>query len=143
MAAYCTKADLVERFGVVELAQLTDEVAAASSDDSEVLKACDEASSLIDSYLAARYSLPLAETPTLVRMLAANIARKLLWKDRAMQDSAVQRNYEEALSTLRDLAKGISSLAGLTGTLVASTPSGFAVVSSDQLFTDELLDYMP
>jgi phage gp36-like protein len=143
VAAYCTKGDLVERFGIVELAQLTDDTAHATPDDAEIVKACDEASSVIDSYLATRYTTPLIEVPTLVRMLACNIARKLLWKDRALPDSVVQRNYDEAITQLRDLAKGVSSLSGILGVIVPLTGSSIAVVSSPQVFTDDVLGLMP
>lgn len=143
MAAYCAKADLVERYGAVELAQLTDETAATSPDDGEVTKACDEASSLIDSYLAKRYVLPLATTPTIVRKLACDVARKFLWKDRAGPDSVVSLNYDAALAQLRDIARGVAGLPDATGVAPTASGGSLYVGTSDQVFTDELLGLMP
>lgn len=143
MAAYCTKADLVERFGTSELAQLTDETAHATPDDSEIDKACDEASSLVDSYLATRYPTPLVAVPTVVRTWAVNIARKFLWKDRATDESIVKRNYDDALAQLRDVAKGVAALSVEAGPIDVASGTSIRVVTSEQVFTDELLGLMP
>lgn len=143
MAAYCAKADLVERYGAVELAQLTDETAAAAADDAEISKACDEATSLVDAYLAKRYTLPLVTVPTIVRKLACDIARKFLWKDRAGAESVVSQNYDAALTQLRDIARGISGLPDASGLAPASSGGSLKVVSADQVFSDELLSVMP
>ena len=141
--AYCTKADLVERFGLVELKQLTDEVAGTTEDDAEITKACDEATSLIDSYVYGRYSTPLSPVPTIVRKWACDIARKFLWKDRAQHDSVVQQSYDAAIAMLRDVARGTAQLPGATGTLPISSGSSVAVVATPQVFTDDQLGLMP
>ena len=58
---YATPLDLEQRFGAAELIQQTDLTGAANTDT----LACvlDDASALIDGYLASRYPLPIA-TPT-------------------------------------------------------------------------------
>jgi phage gp36-like protein len=140
VAAYCAKADLVERYGSVELAQLTDETSAHSADDGEITKACDEASSLIDSYLSARYAVPVSPVPTMVRMWACAISRKLLWKDRAGGDSAVTLAFDTAMSQLKDVAKGIAGLPSSTGALPAQT-GGMAYSTPSAVFdTEGMLD---
>lgn len=142
--AYCAKSDLVERFGSRELAQLTDESAAQSADDTEIANICDEASSLIDSYLAARYLTPLASpVPTMVRKWACDIARKFLWKDRAGPDSGVTSNYEDAMAQLKDVAKGIAGLPDATGLEAATSSASISVVSSARVFDDDMLGLMP
>lgn len=134
MAAYCAKADLVERFGKLELEQLTDESAAAAADDTEISNACDEATSLIDGYVISRYTTPLSPVPTVVRRFACDIARKILWKDRAGKDSIVQANYDAALAWLKDLARGIVQLPGATGTLPTGSAGGFAYATPENVF---------
>jgi len=143
MAAYCAKADLVQRFGAQELAQLTDESAATSSDDAEIDKACEEATSLIDAYVAARYLTPLSPVPTIVRKWACDIARKILWKDRAGSDSVVTANYDDALAQLKDVAKGVAALPDATGVAPASSGGALTVVTSTRVFNDDLLATMP
>lgn len=138
--AYATQADLVERFGKAELAQLTDETAATSTDDSEVTKALDEASSLIDAYLSPRYSVPLSSVPTMVRKWCCDFARKALWKDRASADSAVSVNADAAMAQLRDVAKGLAGLPDAAGA-VPDSAGGFAYATPDAVFdTTGLLD---
>jgi phage gp36-like protein len=140
---YCSQADLIERFGVVELSQLTDQTAAAGIDAGEVTKACDEATSLIDAYLATRYATPLATTPTMVRKWAVDIARKFLWKDRAMADSVVTLNYDAAMSQLKDVARGVASLPDADGAIAAGSNGAVSVRASDQVFSDDTLSMMP
>src|SRR5438046_1940789 len=115
MTAYCARADLVERFGADKLAQLTDETAAESTDDSEIEKACDEATGLVDSYVYGRYATPLDPVPPIVRKLAVDIAARFVWKHRASE--AILRDYDSALSFLRDVSMGKAQLPGATGTL--------------------------
>ncbi len=140
--SYCAQTDLAERFGTVELAQLTDEQSAAYPDGAEITKACDEASSLIDSYLSARYATPLSPVPTMVRKWACDIARKFLWKDRAGPDSAVTANFDAAMAQLKDVAKGIAGLPGADGVQAPQNGSAIAVVTSDRVFTDDFLATM-
>lgn len=142
-APYCSQADLVERFGAVELAQLTDETAATTPDTSEISKVCDEATSLIDAYLATRYTTPLATVPTMVRSWALVIARKMLWKERALPDSQVAKAYDAALAMLKDVARGIASLPDSAGVVAPISGGAISVISSEQLFTDDLLNLMP
>lgn len=144
MAAYCSRADLVERFGAVELAQLTDETAAAAVDESEVTKVCDEATSLVDAYLSSRFVVPLAAPiPTIVRKWTCDIARKFLWKDRAREGSVVCANYDAALAQLRDVARGMIGLPDATGVQIVQSGAAITIIAPDVLFTEELLTYMP
>lgn len=139
--AYCTQADLSERFGNTELSQLTDE-AAASPQAPEIIKAIDEAGSLIDSYISTRYDVPVSPVPTILRKLACDIARKYLWKDRADDQSVVTKNYADAVAFLRDVARGLISL-DAAGEPPAASDFSIAVVAPAAIFTADVLDRMP
>ncbi len=139
---YCSQADLVERFGVQELAQLTDETAAASPDATEITNACDEATSLIDSYVARRYVTPLDPVPTIVRKWACDLARKFLWKDRAGPDSVVSINADAVMAQLRDVSRGTAALPDATGVQPSVSGGIVSVTSSTQIFTDDVLALM-
>lgn len=130
---YCVKADLVKRFGSAKLAQLTDETAAHSTDDSEISDACDDASSLIDSFLAARYTLPLTSTPDLLRKLAIDIAWKFLLKDRAGADHPASLAYAAALAILRDIGRGVAGIPDADGLTPAAT-GGLAYATPTAVF---------
>jgi len=140
--AYCTQADLSERFGDTELAQLTDP-AAQSPQSGEIQKAIDEAGSLIDSYAATRYDVPLSPVPTIVRKWACDIARLFLWKDRAAADSIVTLNYDNAVLALKDIARGLVSLPQATGDQAAESDFAIAVVAPVAIFSKDVLDRAP
>jgi len=143
VTAYVTQSDLVERYGTPELAQLTDQTAATMPDATEIGRVCDETTSLIDAYLSARYTVPLSPVPTVVRAWACIIARKLLWKDRALADSAVMLAYNDAMSQLKDAGKGRSSLPDATGKQATVSAGVFSTSPTPVFNTDGLLDFRP
>ncbi len=143
MAAYCTQADLLRRYGPDELRQVTDKTRSADINTDVVADACDEASSLVDSYLSSRYLTPLTIVPTVVRKWACDIARYMLRGDRVQAGSAVDRSYHEALRHLADVAKGVAGLPDVTGVDVSDVGRGGIVVKGPSvIFGDELLAYI-
>ncbi len=144
MAAYCTKADLVRRFGALELAQLTDDTTGQVVDDIEVAAVCATASSLVDAFLATRFALPLLTVPDLVKGWTEDIARYRLLKDNAGPDSSARRNYDEAMKLLRDVSRGRAGLPDALGIGADQLPSDDVEVDApDAVFTAELFEYMP
>lgn len=107
---YATQADLTERFGSVELAQLTDRASGQVIDTAVLDRALADADAEINSYLATRYALPLATTPTVLVRLAADMARYRLFDDRVTD--AVRQRYQDAVSLLKRLASGEVRLDG-------------------------------
>jgi phage gp36-like protein len=106
--AYATQADLAARFGEDELAQLTDRAGAGVPDATVVTRALADADAEIDTYLGARYALPLSTVPSVIARLACDIARFRLWEDRASDE--VRRRYEDARRMLEAIARGQVSL---------------------------------
>lgn len=106
--AYETVAGLIARFGEDELIQLTDRAGAHAVDGAIAQRALDDAAAEIDGYLAARYQLPLPTVPALLARIACDIARYLLWEDRASDE--VRRRYEDARKILESIARGTVSL---------------------------------
>lgn len=136
---YALQQDLVERFGAVELAQLTDEAAGQTINAATVARALADADAEIDGYLGARYAVPLAMVPPLVVRLACDIARYRLFDDRATE--AVRKRYEDAVTVLRRIADGTVTL----GVAAANTPPAAAgggtvrVAARERVFSDGLL----
>ena len=139
---YCVQSDLVERFGTDALAQLTDQTAAADPASPMISKACDEATSLIDSYLAASYVTPLVPVPTLVRAWACDIAMKMLYRG-ADEGHPVRLAFDDAMRQLRDIARGVAQLTDATGVKPPETEGSLSVATSERVFTDDLLSRMP
>ena len=75
--AYATVANMIERFGEVELIRLTtpDGQEMASFNADTITRALDEASGVVDTYLRKRYQVPLAVVPPEVRRAVCAIAR--------------------------------------------------------------------
>lgn len=128
--AYLTQEQFSQRFGATELVDLLSN--GAGFEDVE-----QDAASLINGYLTARYSLPLSSVPTLVAGWAADIARFKLWDDHAPEE--VRKRYEDALAQLKLLAQGVISLPpGSNGAQVTAKVS-FAGYSAERVFTQDTL----
>lgn len=111
--AYATLQDLLDEYDRPEMPELTQLFPAAGGgpDGVAIAQALEEAAGLMDEYIGARYALPLASLADAragwLRRVNMEVARFLLWKDRASAE--VRQRYEDHLSYLRDLARGLIS----------------------------------
>lgn len=71
---YVTKADMIARYGEEELIRLTDRTGAGVIDDDVLNAAIADVDAEVDSHLQGRYTLPLAEVPSVLTRAAATIA---------------------------------------------------------------------
>ena len=101
--SYATSADLLTRFGEGELLRLA-MTPSGELDQATLQLALDDASALIDGYLAGRYPLPLAHIPSALVPICADIARHRLYGEQAPEQIA-KRN-EAALAFLKSVGKG-------------------------------------
>jgi len=108
---YCTLDDLVLTFGADELIELTDKADPPTGeiDAARVAGAISEAAAEINTYLVARYSLPLASTPSVLRRVALDLARYHLYMDIQEKHAAAIR-YASQVKLLRGIADGKLSL---------------------------------
>jgi phage gp36-like protein len=109
---YATQQDLIDRFGELELIQLTDraDLPPDSIDSVIVGRALGDATGLIDGYLAKVCKLPLSAVPDVLVRICADIARYFLRGETADKDSVVARAYNDAVSWLKDVARGLITL---------------------------------
>ena len=141
---YCTLANLVARYGDIELVQLTNPTDPAAVTVA-ALRVDDEAAdidALINAKLAARYTLPLASVPRVLRNIACDLVRARLYEDR-ITDRVAERE-RAALKLLDQIAKGDVSL-GLDDA-AQPTPSsdGPTFTTPARVFSrDRLRDYAP
>ncbi|MBL4832237.1 MAG: DUF1320 domain-containing protein [Aliivibrio sp.] len=124
---YCSKQDLIDRFGFDELVQLTDDANTGVINDVVLNQAIADASAEMDGYLASRYSLPLVSQPQVLKPLSCNITRHLL-HDEAAGDQVTKR-YDAAIKSLVNISKGIISL-GLTNTGTTAQSNDLAEMQS-------------
>jgi len=112
--SYCTKQDLIDRFGETELIQLTDrpdpETGAVTGAivDAVLNPAIQDAKDEINGWLAGRYQLPLATVPEVLRRIGCDIARYYLYEQTVTDQ--VRKRYEDAVKFLACLGKGTISL---------------------------------
>ena len=138
--AYVTQADLETRFGIEELAQLTDRAEGLMPDAAVVERALADAEAEIDGYLAARYQLPLVAIPAVLIRLAADIARYRLYDDRATE--AVRKRYEDAVRDLKAVAAGTVVLDAAMALPPAASGIAVKVSAPSRVFgTDSLAGY--
>ncbi len=134
--SYAAIADLVERYGNAELMQLTDRAIppAGVYDSGVVQQALNDANGVIDSYLAAQVTVPLATVPPIVNLQACKIARFYLWKDR--RSEAVTADYSDALAWLKQVAQGLIPIGDSAPPTVSNLPTQ---TSDCRIFTREKL----
>ncbi|SDY24137.1 gp436 family protein [Nitrosomonas sp. Nm58] len=128
---YATATNLLDQFGAEEIAQRADRgtprlvtsamlaTAAAGGDLSGYTPAEQDATlaalavindrlldadSVINGYLATRYTLPLAVVPRMVRLIACDLARHALYDDQATE--LIMERYKQVIRQLAALAKG-------------------------------------
>lgn len=102
---YCTRDDMVVRFGEEEIIRLTDHDNSTGVVVDDVLnRALEDAAGEIDGYIAVRHSLPLPQVPAMLIQIACDIARYYLYEDHAHDQ--VRERYEDARRRLEGIAAG-------------------------------------
>jgi phage gp36-like protein len=134
--SYCTRQDLIDRFGEDELVQLTDRQGSGIIDDATLTRAIADADDEINAWLSGRYALPLAVVPSALARVACDIARYYLYDD-AMID-LVENRYKQAIEWLKAVGSGRINLV-TTNDAAAGPLSGPVVQAPAQTFTDTLL----
>ena len=124
--AYATVSDLIAAYGSQEVIALTDRDDRPDPDnvgtvDSTVaLGALERASSEADTYIAARYALPLASVPQALATVVCDMARFRLTGGETTETTPIADRYKAAIVWLKDVAAGRAVLPGLA----TSAPGG-------------------
>lgn len=129
---YCTLDDMVNRFDLNELIQLTSESGQGVINEQVVEAAIQDASNLIDGYISGRYALPLTSVPALLTKQCADIARYNLY-DNAVSE-VVEKNYKAALDYLMQVGKGTLKLGLSNDSQAAESDQMIEIESSTTVF---------
>lgn len=119
--AFVTPQGLVDEFGERELVLLTDigDQRAGEVDYVVAQRQCDRANAEIGTALSARYTLPLATTPEVLRYIGQDLAHFYLYQSEP--PTWVQTRFDAARKTLRDIQTGVLPLGiDTAGATVAS-----------------------
>lgn len=126
MAAYAISADLAS-YGVPAAALARFDSAAQTS-------SLEGASSLIDSYLASRYTLPLVSWGDDLRRAACiitlyDLMSGLGFSPMASADENLRRRYEDVIAWLRGIAAGSVTPVSVVDSTPSTTENGAAIYS--------------
>ena len=125
---YCTVEALINRYGEQELIALTDKQGETGAVVTQVAQqAIFDADATIDAYLASRFTLPLANVPSVLERLSGDISRYFLYDEQVSEQIA--KRYEAAIKVLEQVAKGNVSL-GLSEIGIAPQNNDSATISS-------------
>lgn len=106
---YALSADISDLYGQNALV-VADHDRDGVPDAGPIAVALDYATAEIDSYLAARHTLPLTEVPLVLKQLCVDIAVYRLALSGELMTDEIDKRYERALARLRDLAAGKANL---------------------------------
>jgi phage gp36-like protein len=130
---YCTRQDLIERFGERELVELTDRDGSRGVIVDEILaQAMTDAAGEIDGYFGTRYSVPLATVPKAIQRIACDLARYYLYDDEAPKQ--VAQRHEDAVRFLRAIARGEVSVGPSESGERPVTTDGASITSGGRIF---------
>lgn len=137
---YSTQSDLETRIDPQLLRALADDDADGLADTDVVDAAIADADSLIDTYLRARYTVPLSPAPDAVRSISASVAIYfLLTRRREIVPSEHQKRYEAAIRLLDHLARGEIALAAAQSSASPHLPQSNRE-TDDRTFDDDSLE---
>jgi phage gp36-like protein len=110
--SYATAGDMRASFPERDLVQLTNEDPTSEEVNEEFLRRfLDDASAVIDSYIATRVTLPIEEPPVLLKHTCIDIAMYRMQSLRPLHDiEDARKRYEDALKTLVLINQGKLSL---------------------------------
>lgn len=134
---YCTKDDLDKLLPARELLELTTD--SGSEPDPAVINECiSKADAEIDSYLGLRYQVPFANAPARVQALAVDLAIYHLYSRRSVVPAVREKNYQQALAFLREVAAGKAVLGDGVAEVSRLAP-GVDLSSTPRLFSRQKL----
>jgi phage gp36-like protein len=139
--AYATVTDFLAAFGEQEVIVLTDREERLDRDNSGTvdstvaLGALERASSEADTYIAARYALPLQSVPQALAAVVCDIARYRLSGGETTETTPIADRYKVAITWLKDIAAGRAVLPGVpTGSSSASSEGGVEFRTGRRVF---------
>jgi phage gp36-like protein len=133
---YCTQSDLEARFGDEEVLLASDRDGSGVADAAAISACITAASGEVDSYVRARYDLPLTiPVPEHLEHVACDITMYKLSAHGPAYTEEKRVRYEDAISWLLKLSKGIVTLGDGEADEVASDNTEVSTIVQDRLFT--------
>ncbi|MBU0847345.1 DUF1320 domain-containing protein [Patescibacteria group bacterium] len=136
--SYSTVADIVNKLGEGDLAQLSNENDPNVTNDTLIQDAILKADNMINVYLRGRYSLPIewddSETGTdILNTISSAMATYYLFSRASGVPEQIGNDYKDAMQELKNLQKGLTILNVKTG-IITRGVTKTNKVSDDRLF---------
>lgn len=120
--SYLTTADLVARFGAVQLALIADRDNNGVADEPVLARAIDDAEAVVNLFVRGRYALPLSPVDPAIAVIVGDLARRNAYGDATDIPESVQAADKEARRQLQLIAEGKVQLTCAPAT--SSEPAG-------------------
>ncbi|QPC44515.1 DUF1320 domain-containing protein [Kaustia mangrovi] len=133
---YATEAD-IDRLYPGQLDRLAWDMEAEARDTARIAAALSDATAFVNSYIAARYPLPLSTVPDVLVTLCVDIA---LWRLASTADlltEEISYRHKHAHDWLKDVAAGRAALDVPAGTPEATAPDLPELDAPERLFRRE------
>lgn len=138
-APMLTIAEFVERFGLDESVRMTDERGDGRIGKDLLVGALTAAQAIVTAPLAARYDLPFADVPQIVKVWIGDIARGRLYPNGA--PDGVDAAVKAAMRALERIEDGKSSLGPGVQPAPPSSDGGVSFHSGGRSYPDGLAGY--
>ena len=132
--AYCTQADLEDRYRAENLLALADYDGDGVADSDVVAKAIADASYEMDSYLGKLYAVPITPAPECLRRCATTIAWYYLRLGRESVTEDARNAYEDCVRLLKEIAAGKVDIGVDPKPTASAAVPGVRYDSQDRLF---------
>lgn len=130
---YLTFGEFIARTGIDEAVRLTDEAGTGIVDAARLDAAINDAQAMVDSYLSARFAVPVATpAPAPIPSITFDLAIARLY--RGTLPEGVAAKQDAAMRLLKDLAAGKAGLP-ITVEPTATSPAPVLVAPHERLFT--------
>lgn len=135
MVDYATSANLTTHYGATEVLLAFDRDGDGTADPGVIAEAITNASQEIDTYLGARYTLPLATVPAILVSVCCEIAMYRASSNCGSVTDEKRKRYEDAVKWLKDVSKGIATLGVTEDSETAEDYPEVSSVSEERLFS--------
>jgi len=136
--SYATLTELLQRLDEQTVILLSDDTMAGAVNTDAVDRAFADADTEIDSYIGARYAVPVDPVPALLQRLSLDLAIEGLYTRRPHVDTpeAVVRAAKNARTLLANIAANKADIPGVAeADTSGTTAAGASFVAGDRLFT--------
>lgn len=110
MSAYCTQAQLADRYGADQLVRHADYDNNGTPDVDTITRAITDASAIMDSYFAEIYVVPLVPIPDVARSCCLSLTMCRLAHGRGSMTDDLKADCDKWQDWLEDVAMGKASL---------------------------------